>query len=146
MTTPDHPAIKSSLDSLVSAFFRAVSFDVGAKPSYESIAALFVERALLIKNSGPVPEIASVAEFIEPRLALVRSGTSTCFLEAEISESTVMFGNVAHRFSVYSKSGTSAGIPFEARGMISTQFVYTPAGWKMSAMAWDDERPGLVVE
>ena len=30
--------------------------------------------------------------------------------------------------------------------MISTQFVYTPAGWKMSAMAWDDERPGLVVE
>ena len=92
MTTPDHAAIKSSLDSLVAAFFRAVSFDVGVKPSYESIAALFVERALLIKNSGPVPEIASVAEFIEPRLELVRSGTLTCFLEAEISESTVLFG------------------------------------------------------
>ena len=146
MATTDQAAIKSSLDSLVSAFFGAVSFDVDAKPSYESIPALFVERGVLIKNSGPVPEIASVAEFIEPRLELVRSGTLTCFLEAEISESTVMFGNVAHRFSVYSKSGTSGGVAFEARGMISTQFVCTPAGWKVSAMAWDDERPGLVVE
>jgi len=27
--------------------------------------------------------------------------------------------------------------------MISTQFIFTPAGWRMSSMAWDDERPGL---
>jgi len=27
--------------------------------------------------------------------------------------------------------------------VISTQFIKTPEGWKMSAMAWDDERPGL---
>ena len=145
MTTPDQAAIKSALDHLITAFFRAVSFDVGAQPSYESIPALFVERGLLIKNSGQVPEISSVAEFIEPRLALVRSGVLTCFLEAEISESTMMFGNVAHRFSVYAKSGASSGVVFTARGMISTQFVCTPAGWKMSAMAWDDERPGLVI-
>jgi len=37
------------------------------------------------------------------------------------------------------------GVPFGARGMISTQFVMTPAGWKISAMAWDDERPGLTI-
>ena len=35
--------------------------------------------------------------------------------------------------------------PFTARGMISTQFVQTPAGWKTSATAWDDERPGLSI-
>jgi hypothetical protein len=29
--------------------------------------------------------------------------------------------------------------------MISTQFVRTADGWKMSAMAWDDERAGLVI-
>jgi hypothetical protein len=27
--------------------------------------------------------------------------------------------------------------------MISTQFIHTPQGWKVSSMAWDDERPGL---
>jgi len=37
------------------------------------------------------------------------------------------------------------GIAFESRGMISTQFIVTPVGWKMSAMAWDDERPGLSI-
>jgi hypothetical protein len=30
--------------------------------------------------------------------------------------------------------------------MITTQFAHTPTGWKMSAMAWDDERPGLSME
>jgi hypothetical protein len=50
---------------------------------------------------------------------------------------------VAHRFSAYSKRGTQHGVSFEARGMISTQFILTEAGWRISSMAWDDERPGL---
>jgi hypothetical protein len=83
---------------------------------------------------------------VEPRKGLVQPGTLTRFQESELSESTVMFGNVAHRFSAHSKSGTSAGIGFEARGMITTQFVRTPPGWKMSAKAWDDERPDLSME
>ena len=74
---------------------------------------------------------------------MVRAGELTRFHEEELSETTAIFGNVAHRFSAYAKSGTLKGVSFEARGMISTQFILTPGGWKMSAMAWDDERPGL---
>ena len=74
---------------------------------------------------------------------MVSAGELTRFREMELSETTEIFGNVAHRFSAYSKSGTMKGVPFEARGMISTQFIRTPQGWRMSAMAWDDERPGL---
>jgi hypothetical protein len=37
------------------------------------------------------------------------------------------------------------GQAFAARGVISTQFVSTPTGWRISAMAWDDERPGLAL-
>jgi hypothetical protein len=86
-----------------------------------------------------------VRQFIEPRQVLVNSGELTSFREVELSEITELFGNVAHRLSVYAKFGTVKGVPFEARGMISTQFIMTPAGWKVSAMAWDDERPGLTV-
>ena len=114
-------------------------------PAYQDIPALFIERGLLIKNAGTAPEISSVGEFIEPRQALVSSGTLTRFHESELSESTVIFGNVAHRFSAYAKSGTSSGQPFEARGMITTQFINTPHGWRMTSMAWDDERPGLSI-
>lgn len=138
-------AVKADLDRLTSEFFRSVSFETGGVPPYENIPALFIERGLLIKNTGSAPEISSVREFIEPRQALVSSGTLTRFHEAELSETTLIFGNVAHRFSAYTKSGTSSGVMFEAQGMITTQFINTSDGWRMSAMAWDDERPGLSI-
>lgn len=141
----DLPTVKSELDRLMAEFFRAVSFESGETPPYENIQTLFVEAGLLIKNSATPPEISTVRQFLEPRQAMVAAGELTRFRESELSETTEIFGNVAHRFSAYAKSGTLKRVPFEGRGMISTQFVLTPAGWKMSAMAWDDERPGLSI-
>jgi hypothetical protein len=137
------PVVKIEFDRLTDEFFRAVSFEAGELPRYEDIHALFIENGLLIKNVGTTPEISSVDQFIEPRRATISAGELTRFREVELSETTEVFGNIAHRFSAYAKSGTMKGVPFEARGMISTQFIRTPGGWRMSAMAWDDERPGL---
>jgi len=137
--------VKRELDLLMEAFFRAVSFEQGEQPHYDEIYRLFIEAGLLIKNSMATPEIANVAQFIEPRQATVRSGELTSFREVELSENTEIFGNVAQRFSAYAKSGITNGVPFATRGMIATQFIRTPAGWKMSVMAWDDERPGLTL-
>jgi hypothetical protein len=145
MSQPNRTSVKVELDRLTGEFFRAVSFEAGAVPPYENIYALFIEPGLLIKNTASVPEISSVRQFIEPRQALVGSGELTRFREVELSETTEIFGNVAHRFSAYAKSGVMKGTAFEARGMISTQFILTAEGWKMSAMAWDDERPGLFI-
>ncbi len=145
MDQPNCTAVKAELDRLTTEFFRAVSFEAGETPPYDNIYALFIEAGLLVKNTASVPEISTTRQFIEPRQAIVRSGELTRFNEVELSETTQIFGNVAHRFSAYAKSGTMKGVPFNARGMISTQFVLTPAGWKMSAMAWDDERPGLCI-
>lgn len=138
-------AVKQALDGLAAAFFEAVSFEPGGRPPYARIHGLFIADGLLIKNTASTPEISSVAEFIAPRQALVDSGALTRFREWELSETTQVFGNIAHRYSAYGKAGTQNGQPFEARGVISTQFIKTPEGWKMSAMAWDDERPGLAL-
>jgi hypothetical protein len=137
--------VKSDLDRLTAEFFRVVSFRKGEKPPYNVLHKLFVDNGLLIRNSLGTPEISNVSQFIEPRASLVNSGELTSLEEVEIAEITEIFGNVAHRFSAYEKSGTMKGVPFGARGMISTQFVMTPVGWKISAMAWDDERPGLTI-
>jgi hypothetical protein len=141
----NHLAVNTELDRLTTEFFRAVSFRVGETPDYQHICELFVQPGLLIKNSGATPEIVTVSQFIASREAMVRAGELTRFHEEELSNTTAIFGNVAHRFSAYAKSGTMKGVSFEARGMISTQFIRTPGGWKMSAMAWDDERPGLLI-
>jgi hypothetical protein len=143
MSIRSHDAVVPELERLTDAFFRAVSFEAGGRPLYAKIHELFIEPGLLIKNSGTTPEMSTVQQFIQPRQASVDSGELTRFHEAEIAQTTEVFGNVAHRFSAYIKSGTLKGVAFEARGMISTQFILTPAGWRMSAMAWDDERPGL---
>lgn len=84
MSPLEHSPVKAELDRLTMKFFQAVSFEPGKSPSYASIAALFIERGLLIKNVGSTPEISSVQEFIAPREALVSSGTLTRFHESEI--------------------------------------------------------------
>jgi len=138
-------SVKSELDRLTTEFFESVSFEPGNTPNYEHIRKLFLEQGLLIKNVGLTPEISTVTQFIVPRHQSVLAGDLTRFHEAELAEATEIFGNVAHRFSAYTKSGTLKGTSFSARGMISTQFIHTPQGWKVSCMAWDDERPGLAL-
>ena len=137
--------VNDALGYLLTEFFHAVSFETGEMPQYQNIHALFIDVGLLIKNSGPAPEVSNINQFIESRQALIDAGELTRFHEGELSETTEIFGNVAHRFSAYEKSGTMKDVPFETRGMISTQFILTPAGWRISSMAWDDERPGLSI-
>ena len=131
--------------TLLAAFFAAVSFPEGGRPSYAAIRDLCSDGALLIKNTGDVPEISTVDEFIRPRHKQVDSGELTSFEEVETADITEVFGNIGHRLSTYEKRGVANGAAFEAAGVISTQFIRTPAGWRISAMAWDDERPGLTI-
>lgn len=138
-------AVRAALDALCREFFAAVSFERGQRPGYHVLHKLFIEDGKLIRNSGARPEITTVEQFVEPRQRSVDSGELTAFNETETAEITEVFGNVAHRFSTYTKSGVLGGAPFTGRGMISTQFVRTPDGWRISSMAWDDERPGLTV-
>jgi hypothetical protein len=131
--------------SLIEAFFSAVSFEAGTVPAYERLRALVLPGGLLIKNSGDTPEVATVDEFIAARQPLVDAGELTSFSEFEIHAITEVFGQVAHRLSTYGKRGVANGTPFAGQGVISTQFVLTPEGWRISSMAWDDERPGLSI-
>ncbi len=141
----DREATVAEMGRITDAFFRAVPFEEGGRPSYDDIRDLFIAGGLLVKNSGQEPEISSIDDFIGPRRRLVDSGELTQFLETESSHVDEVFGNVAHRLSTYAKSGVSSRIPFQARGVISTQFILTPDGWRVTSMAWDDERPGLTL-
>jgi hypothetical protein len=145
VSTVDGAGDTAQFGALLGAFFGTVSFPAGGRPSYPAMRALFSDGARLIKNSGDVPEISTVDEFIAPRQQQVAAGELTSFEEFEITDITEIFGNVGHRMSTYGKRGTMNGVDFEATGVISTQFIRTPDGWRISAMAWDDERPGLTI-
>jgi hypothetical protein len=137
--------VKADLKALTDEFFGAVSFALGQRPAYARIRDLFIDKGKLIRSSSEVPEVSSVDEFIASRQKLVDEGALTSFEEVETAETTDVFGNIAHRLSTYEKRGMMHGEATDGRGVISTQFVRTPGGWKMSSMAWDDERPGLAI-
>jgi hypothetical protein len=136
---------ETEIATVLARFLRAVSFGPGASPNYGALRDMFSEGARLIKNSGAVPEISTVNEFIASRHEQAATGRLTSFEEIEVADITDVFGNIAHRLSTYDKRGTLDGVEFAARGVISTQFIRTPEGWRISAMAWDDERPGLTL-
>ncbi|HEX2620614.1 MAG TPA: hypothetical protein VHL11_10710 [Phototrophicaceae bacterium] len=136
---------KQQIDKLTGEFFNAVSFQRGQRPAYNALHTIFIASAVIIKNSGAMPEINTVSQFIKPRQQMVDSGQLTSFCETETAAITEIFGNIAHRLSTYEKVGVNASGEFTGQGVISIQFILTPDGWKMSAMAWDDERPGLTI-
>lgn len=137
--------VKRALDRLIAAFFAAVSFEAEQPPDYEQLHELFIAEGLLINNTGTGPEISNVEQFIDRRQATFRTGEVSRYRVEELSETTETFGSIAHRASAFVRSGTRGGSAFESRGMIFTQFVLTAAGWRVSAAAWDDQRPGQVL-
>ncbi len=135
---------RRAIDRLVSLFFTAFTNRHG-RADVASARDLLLPQAVIVKNVGSSPDIYDVETFLGPREALLSNGSLLDFEEAETSSRTDIQGNVAQRLSLYRKSGVLSGQRFETRGVKTFQFIRTPAGWRISAVAWDDEREGLVL-
>ena len=135
---------KAQIDQATHAFFKVFDNRNGAASELDRLHQLCLASCVIVKTCGDT-EVYSLSQFIEPRDHLLNGGDLLEFSERETWERTDIFGDVAHRLCAYEKSGMLKGEPFEARGMKSIQWVRTSAGWKISAVAWDDERPGLAI-
>jgi len=111
----------------------------------DGLTDIFMPNGVIVKTCGEPPAVFDVTEFVSSRDALLNRGELEDFSEEEIWERTDIFGSVAQRFCLYKKSGVLAGEKFETRGMKSIQLVNTESGWKIAALAWDDERSGVCV-
>ncbi|MEV4253758.1 GNAT family N-acetyltransferase [Spirillospora sp. NPDC049652] len=136
-STPE-AATKAELDDLMDAMLGAFDNTGGRTPDLETLRDLFLPQAVIVNNSGPEPDVYDLDGFIAPRRKLLTDGTLTGFSEWEVAERTDVIGSVAHRLSDYRKSGVRDGVPFEGSGRKTTQFVRTPHGWRIAALAWDD--------
>lgn len=130
--------VKAELDQLTHTFLGAFTNTDGRRPDLGVIREVFIPQGMIISNVGGNAVIYDLDGFITPREKMLTDGTLTEFSEWEVAERTEIFGTVAHRFSEYRKSGYLKGEWFEGSGGKTTQFLRTPAGWRMCAMAWDD--------
>jgi hypothetical protein len=129
---------KTEIDLVTADFFAAFDNRGGRAADVARIRRLMLPTGVIVKT-GPEFAVYSVDEFIEPRRRLLADGRLVEFREWETSEETRIAGDIASRFSTYRKSGRLDGAVFEGGGTKTLQFVRTPAGWRISAVAWDDQ-------
>lgn len=130
---------KEAIDALTAAFFAAFTAHGRHAPQIDSLYELFLPQAIIVQNVEGAGEVLDVPGFVEPRRAILTGGSMEVFREWETSETTNIFGHIAHRFSRYEKAWTSGGETFRGAGAKCLQFVRTAGGWKISALAWDDD-------
>jgi hypothetical protein len=148
LKAPSAPSIdrdKHCIDALTAEFFRLFSPTPGATVSLQRMHDLFIPQGIIVRTCGPNTEVFSISQFIAPRELMLNDGTLVDLCEREEWGTTEIFGNVAQRFLAYRKTGVLHGERFNTRGMQTIQFVRKDGEWKMSAMAWDDERDGVVI-
>jgi len=129
---------RADIDALVAAFFAAFS-NLNGPANVRIVYDLCLPQAVITNTAGHSAEICTLREFVEPRATLLTDGTLTDFAENETGHDLFVVGRIAQRRSDYVKSGVRSGVRFTTRGHKVFQFVKTSAGWKISAVAWDDE-------
>ena len=136
---------KSEIDKLTKSLFAVFTNKGKLVVNLEGIKDLFIPEGIIIKNVGPNYEYYNLQQFIEPREKLLNSEALIDFEEEELSEQTTITGNIAHRISIYQKSGILSGKSFHTTGVKNIQFIKTTEGWKINSLTWDDEREGLII-
>jgi len=143
--TPSLSADEAEIADVMDRLFSAFVSGPDAEAQLAGLLDLFLPEAVIVRTCGLEPAVYDVDGFIAPRRALLTSGAVHDFHEWEESGLTQVFGDIAHHFCSYAKAWVADGASLSGRGMKTLQLVRTAAGWRISAMAWDDQRDGLVV-
>ena len=130
---------QAAIDALVAAMFDLFTNADGREPRVDAARELFLPGSSIVKNTAAGPEVYTLERFIETRSAILTDGSLTGFREQELQASTEIEGDHAERVCTYTKSGVMDGAPFTTRGVKVMRLARTAAGWRLAALAWDDE-------
>ncbi|GAA4361138.1 Cif family virulence factor [Angustibacter luteus] len=136
-TPPDRA--EAQITEVVRTFFGAFTSGPDVEARLDGLREVLIPEALIVRTGG-VPTTYGVDGFIEPRRELLTSGRVTDFREWEVDGTTQVYGDIAHHWCTYAKEWVEDGERVRGAGAKTIQLVRTEAGWRISAMAWDDER------
>src|SRR5579863_10137011 len=91
----------AEIDFLVKDFYQAISFMRSQPPDFTPVKILFYGNGILVNNSFSKPITFTAATFVEAMESQVAEGAIEQFMQRELHSKTEIFGNVAHRSSVY---------------------------------------------
>jgi len=126
------------INKLIETFFSVFTNKDGKEPKWQQLPELCLPQVSIIKKTGLQQEVYDLDAFTAPRAKLLSDGTLTGFEEKETKARTAIAGHIAQRFSSYKKSGVLNGTAFSQAGTKLFQCVKTIEGWRISAVAWED--------
>lgn len=129
------------LNQLTAALFKAISFKAGSEPNIDEIRRLFIEGGLLIDCNEETPQALKVDQFNTHFHSLFQQQRLTSLYEIEVHHKTKIYDHIAHRYSFYEARSTPKSDPF-AVGINTLQFVKVRNDWKITSMAWNDDKRG----
>ena len=140
-TVEASPQDVSTIDGIVKAFYEVISGGKGAPRQWSRDRTLYtpdVRFVSMSEDGGKVrASVMSHNEYVNgSNEFFIREG----FTEREIGRTTRRFGNIAHVFSAYEWSTEDKKL--KGRGVNSIELFWDGARWWISAVSWDDERPG----
>lgn len=130
---------QSQIAEVVGTFFEAFTSGPDIEARLDGLRQVLLPEALIVRTCG-LPMSYDVDGFIAPRRELLTGGRVTGFREWEVDGTTEVYGDIAHHWCTYAKEWVEDGEPMTGAGAKSIQLVRTPAGWRISALVWDDER------
>jgi hypothetical protein len=130
---------RSEIEEVVGRFFAAFTSGSDVEARLHGLREVLLPEALIVRTCG-APARYDVAGFIEPRRELLTGGRVTDFREWEVDGTTEVYGDVAHHWCTYAKAWVEDGEQRTGVGAKSIQLVRSGTGWRISAVAWDDER------
>jgi len=135
----------SSIDAIVKAIYQTISFPKGEDPNWDRFRALFVPNAKLIRITQDGVNKMDIEGFILSFTERIRKGLIRSFREAEISQKTDTFGDIAQIFSTYVKNVNPDDSESSVRGINSIQLYYDGQRWWISSLLWEDERVDNII-
>ena len=130
----------SSIEAVVSAIYKAISFREGEEPDMSRFRSLFNSNAQFIRISQDGVDTMDVESFTASFRERVKTGALKSFYEAELSRQTLAFGSIAQVFSTYHKRMGTEDPEGLIRGINSLQLYNDGQRWWIISILWEDER------
>lgn len=136
------PADVATIESIVRASYEVISGPAGTPRQWRRDSTLYAPGAYFVATTERNGKTQSAIMDTEDYRRRVDSGfVANGFIEREIASRVERFGNVAQVRSVYEARRTADG-PVIARGVNFFMLYWDGTRWWITAMVWDDERPG----
>ncbi|HEV3456513.1 MAG TPA: hypothetical protein VHG32_08130 [Thermoanaerobaculia bacterium] len=137
-----------SIDGIVAAIYDVISGPAGGR-DWDRERSLFLPGARLVPtrplaSGGAEADVFDVEGYIASRTPLFAAQE---VWETEIARQVFVFGNFAHVLSSYElrRSSPAGGELPPVRGVNSIQLFNDGRRWWITAMIWDNERPGVAI-